>query len=576
MSLNIVRTTSLDVSDFPDWLQSLDLHPVIKRLYLNRGIGAANEIDCGVANLLSYQQLSGIEAAVDLLQQALVNQRKIVIVGDFDADGATSTALCLLALTEMGAEHVDHLVPNRFEYGYGLTPEIVDVANQMGGQLIITVDNGISCHAGVDHAKSLGMDVLITDHHLPAETLPNADAIVNPNQHDCDFPSKMLAGVGVAFYLMLALRSRLKDDGWFESRGLKQPNLANYLDLVALGTVADVVPLDRNNRILVHQGLQRIRAGKCRPGILAILEVANKKPHRLSASDLGFVLGPRLNAAGRLDDMSLGIACLLANDTTHARSLAVELDRLNQERKHIEQSMQQEALATLDRIQLDQQLPLGLVVYQADFHAGVIGIVAGRLKDKMHRPTVVLAEESDDVLKGSARSIKGIHIRDVFEAVNTKHPGLIIKFGGHAMAAGLSIAKQNLAAFTQAFEQQLAEFASQIEQTQQIVSDGELPVEYLALDFAEQLGKAGPWGQGFSEPVFDGQFLLRDQRIVGEKHLKMLLSDRMGNTVDAIAFNVDREIWPKSGATSVQLAYKLDVNEFRNQRSVQLIVEALD
>ncbi len=576
MPLNIVRSTQLNPEDFPDWIKPLDLHPVIKRLYLNRGINRAEEIDCGAAHLLNYQLLAGIEPAVALLVNAFSQQRKIIVVGDFDADGATSTALCLLALTEMGAYHVDHLVPNRFEYGYGLTPEIVDVAHQQGAQLIITVDNGISCHAGVAHAKALGMEVLITDHHLPAETLPDADAIVNPNQPECHFPSKMLAGVGVAFYLMVALRAKLKDTGWFEQRGIAQPNLASYLDLVALGTVADVVPLDRNNRILVHQGLQRIRAGKCRPGILAMLEVANKKPYQLNASDLGFVLGPRLNAAGRLDDMSLGIACLLANDSQHARSLAMELDRLNQERKHIEHSMQQEALAALESVQLEQQLPLGLVIYQADFHAGVIGIVAGRLKDKMHRPTVVFAEESDQVLKGSARSVKGIHIRDVLEAVNSKHPQLIIKFGGHAMAAGLSLQKHNLDAFNEAFNQQLAAFEQQITQTQQIQSDGELPGECLALTFAEELGKAGPWGQGFSEPIFDGHFFIRDQRIVGEKHLKMLLSDSSGNTVDAIAFNVDRDIWPKNTTNSVQMAYKLDVNEFRNQRSVQLIVEALE
>lgn len=576
MTTTIVRRPGTDTSEHTNWADALELHPVLQKIYSNRGITDAIELDCGVKRLTNYQNLKGIEQAVRVISTAMQRNAKITIVGDFDADGATSTALCLLALTEMGARHVDHLVPNRFEFGYGLSPEIVDIAAQQGTDVIITVDNGISCLQGVAHAKSLGMEVVITDHHLPAEQLPNADAIVNPNQPDCPFPSKMLAGVGVAFYVMLALRADLHASGWFEQQQISIPNLANYLDLVAVGTVADVVPLDNNNRILVHQGLQRIRAGKCRPGITAMLAVANRDHNTLSAVDLGFVIGPRLNAAGRLDDMSLGIACLLANAQSHARNLAVELDRLNQERKSIEHSMQQEALAKVNQLNMDESsLPNGIVLYQDDFHAGVIGIVAGRLKERFHRPTIVFAEESQDTIKGSARSIQGVHIRDALELVNTRFPGLIIKFGGHAMAAGLSINKADYSAFVDAFNVALAQWQETIGQSGSTLTDGALPDDCFNLEFANQLRQAGPWGQGFEEPVFDDVFALVDQRIVGEKHLKMVLQTEQGELIDAIAFNVDVEKWPNLSARNVHVAYKLDINHFRGKSTLQLLVHTI-
>ena len=577
MPVNIVRAEPAVASSTLDEFKRSQWHPVLQRVFAQRGIQSLQELDCSVQQLANYNQLLGINKAVALLTEAITEDKKIIIVGDFDADGATSTALCLLALTEMGAKYVDHLVPNRFEFGYGLTPQIVDIAAQQDAELIVTVDNGISCHAGVSHAKAQGIRVLVTDHHLPAEQLPDADAIVNPNQPDCPFPSKSLAGVGVAFYLLLALRAALHKQDWFTQRGLPVPNLANYLDLVAVGTVADVVTLDSNNRILVYQGIQRIRAGKCRPGILALLNAANRQKEQLTSTDLGFVLGPRLNAAGRLDDMSLGIACLLTQDHQHATNLAIELDRLNKERKQIEQSMQQDALAALSEVSIaEEQLPKGLVVYHPTFHSGVVGIVAGRLKDKLHRPTIVFANDSETLLKGSARSISGVHIRDVLELVNSHNPGLVMKFGGHAMAAGLSVELANLSAFQRAFEAALEQWQDNILQSHCVISDGELDDDCFNLDFAATLKHAAPWGQGFAEPVFDGHFALIKQRIVGEKHLKLVVADRNGELFDAIAFNVDVEKWPNLAARSAHLAYRLDVNEFRGKRSLQLLVEAIE
>ncbi|MBT0585221.1 single-stranded-DNA-specific exonuclease RecJ [Alteromonas oceanisediminis] len=576
MSCTIVRRQFHAPDKRPQWLRQLALHPVLENIYLNRGVESSESLDCSATNLANYAKMKGIDTAIDILIDALTTQSKILIVGDFDADGATSTALCLLALTEMGAKHVDHLVPNRFEYGYGLTPPLVDIAAERGAELIITVDNGISCIAGVAHAQSLGIKVIVTDHHLPGQQLPPANAIVNPNQADCGFPSKMLAGVGVAFYVLLALRAELQRRDWFANQQIPLPNLANYLDLVAVGTVADVVPLDQNNRVLVHQGLQRIRAGRCRPGLTALIDVAGREAKSLTSTDLGFVIGPRLNAAGRLDDMSLGIACLLAGDDSSARTLAGELDRLNHERKSIESSMQIEAQAAVESLQFnDAQLPLGLVVYEESFHAGVIGIVAGRLKDKFARPAIVFAEESDDTLKGSARSISGVHVRDILEQIHTQSPTLILKFGGHAMAAGLSIRKQDLALFTSAFAEALKPSQGEILQTGVVLSDGELSDEYLSIDFAKLLQYQSPWGQGFEEPIFDGTFTLVNQRIIGEKHLKLVLETPNGNHVDAIAFNVDTAIWPNLSAKLAKIAYKLSVNTFRGKSSVQLMVEAL-
>ena len=552
------------------------LHPRLKQIYADRGVDEAAQLNRSAKALLHYDQLQGVEKAVSLLVQAIAHNKKIIVVGDFDADGATSTALSMMSLWMMGSTHHDYLVPNRFDFGYGLSPEIVEVAAQQQAEVIMTVDNGIACFTGVEKAKSLGITVIVTDHHLAAESLPIADAIVNPNQPGCGFLSKNLAGVGVAFYLMLALRAELKANGWFEQQGLPVPNLATLLDLVALGTVADVVPLDDNNRILVHQGLQRIRSDKCRPGIQAIIDVAGKQRSRLVASDLGFVVGPRLNAAGRLDDMSLGIECLMTDNPARARQIAVKLDSLNRERREIEGSMQQEAVKALEGLDLEESaLPFGLVLYQADYHQGVIGILAGRIKDKYYRPTIAFAHQDDDTLKGSARSIPGLHIRDLLEEINSRYPDIIGKFGGHAMAAGLSLPLKNLSAFEHVFHQIAEENLKDTPLAGELISDGELQTEDFTLAFALCLKEAGPWGQGFPEPLFDGEFELIDQRLVGSKHLKMIVKHQSGVLIDAIAFNVDLALWPNARCSHVNIAYKLDINEFRGRTSLQLMVEGV-
>ena len=552
------------------------LHPRLKQIYADRGVDDAAQLNRSAKALLHYDQLQGVEKAVSLLVEAIAHNKKIIVVGDFDADGATSTALSIMSLRMMGSTKHDYLVPNRFNFGYGLSPEIVEVAAQQQAEVIMTVDNGIACFAGVEKAKSLGITVIVTDHHLAAESLPIADAIVNPNQPGCGFLSKNLAGVGVAFYLMLALRAELKSNGWFEQQGLSVPNLATLLDLVALGTVADVVPLDDNNRILVHQGLQRIRSDKCRPGIQAIIDVADRQRSRLVASDLGFVVGPRLNAAGRLDDMSLGIECLMTDDPARARQIAVQLDSLNRERREIEGSMQQEAVKALEGLNLEESaLPFGLVLYQADYHQGVIGILAGRIKDKYYRPTIAFAHQDDNTLKGSARSIPGLHIRDLLEEINSRYPDIIDKFGGHAMAAGLSLPLKNLSAFEQVFHQIAEENLKDKPLAGELISDGELQAEDFTLDFAQCLKEAGPWGQGFPEPLFDGEFQLMDQRLVGSKHLKMMVKHESGVLIDAIAFNVDLSLWPNAQCNHVNMAYKLDINEFRGRTSLQLMVEGV-
>ncbi|WJG10194.1 single-stranded-DNA-specific exonuclease RecJ [Aliiglaciecola sp. LCG003] len=552
-------------------------HPTLRQIFASRGVRSDAELDNRAKSLLHYDQLVGIDAATAVLTEALHNQKKIIIIGDFDADGATSTALTMLCLSQMGASGHSYLVPNRFDFGYGLSPEIVEVAHQQGAEVIVTVDNGIACFAGVLKAQKLGIQVVITDHHLAAETLPPAEAIVNPNQPGCGFLSKNLAGVGVAFYLMLALRSHLKSLDWFAQKGLPEPNLAAYLDIVALGTIADVVPLDRNNRVLVHQGLQRIRSGKCRVGISALIDVAGKSAKRLVATDLGFVLGPRLNAAGRLDDMSLGIECLLAEDPNLARRMAVELDSMNQERRNIQESMQQEALASLEGSTFNNSEGAnGIVLYQADYHQGVIGIVAGKIKEKYNRPTIAFAHQDDALLKGSARSIQGVHIRDVLEEINSRYPGMIDKFGGHAMAAGLSLQAEKLSAFEQVFEQVCAETLKDMDVNGQVVTDGELAAEDFSLAFAQQLKDAGPWGQGFTEPLFDGEFEVLEQRLLGNKHLKMMVKHPSGVLIDAIAFNIDNQLWPNRKIKHIRLAYKLDINEFRGKTSLQLMVDELE
>ena len=554
-----------------------DLPPLLRRLYASRGVRTASELERSVKGMLPWQQLTGINDAVAQLYNALREGLRIIVVGDFDADGATSTALSVLALRALGCENVSYLVPNRFDDGYGLSPEVVDQAHARGAQLILTVDNGISSHAGVARAHELGIPVVVTDHHLPGDTLPDAEAIVNPNLRDCDFPSKSLAGVGVAFYLMLALRAFLRDNGWCEARGLAMPNLAELLDLVALGTVADVVPLDANNRILTWQGLSRIRAGRCRPGIKALLEIANRDAQKLAASDLGFALGPRLNAAGRLDDMSVGVALLLCDNLGEARQLASDLDALNQTRKEIEQGMQAEALTLCEQLERSgETLPGGLAMYHPEWHQGVVGILASRIKERFHRPVIAFAPAGDGVLKGSGRSIQGLHMRDALERLDMLFPGMMLKFGGHAMAAGLTLEENRFEEFRQRFGELVTEWLDPALLQGEIVSDGPLSAQEMTLEVAEMLREAGPWGQMFPEPLFDGEFRLLQQRLVGERHLKVMLEPVGGGPLlDGIAFNVDTSCWPDNGVRQVNIAYKLDVNEFRGNRSVQLIIENL-
>lgn len=549
-----------------------ELPELLQRLYAARGVQSERELEKGLAHLLPYQQLKGIDQAVELLCQGLDKQARILIIGDFDADGATASAVGVLGLTQLGFNSVDYLVPNRFEYGYGLTPEIVEVALEKQPDILITVDNGISSIDGVAAAKRAGLTVIVTDHHLPGHELPAADAIVNPNQPGCEFPSKAMAGVGVMFYLLMALRATLRNNGWFTLHGVTQPNLGNLLDLVALGSVADVVPLDANNRIFVHQGLARIRAGRARPGLQALLQVARKEAHKVSSVDLGFILGPRLNAAGRLDDISLGIECLLCEDHALALDMAQQLDQLNHDRKAIERGMQQEALVQLQAIELND-LPFGLCVFEAEWHQGVIGILASRLKEKYNRPVIAFADAGEGQLKGSARSIPGFHIRDALDAIAAANPNLISKFGGHAMAAGLSIAASQYEAFAQAFDCEVRRQLSEDDLTGRLLSDGPLAANEFDLELAKQLKHAGPWGQHFPEPLFHGNFILEGQRLVGEKHLKLMLRTECGSKhVDGIAFNIDLEQWPNPTIRQVLVAYSLDVNEFRGQESVQLIV----
>ncbi|ECH9727111.1 single-stranded-DNA-specific exonuclease RecJ [Salmonella enterica] len=552
-----------------------DLPPLLRRLYASRGVRSARELERSVKGMLPWQQLSGIDNAVEILYNAFREGIRIIVVGDFDADGATSTALSVLGMRALGCDNISYLVPNRFEDGYGLSPEVVDQAKARGAQLIVTVDNGISSHAGVAHAKTLGIPVIVTDHHLPGDTLPDAEAIINPNLRDCEFPSKSLAGVGVAFYLMLALRTFLRDKGWFDERNIAPPNLAELLDLVALGTVADVVPLDANNRILTWQGLSRIRAGKCRPGIKALLEISNRDPQQLAASDLGFALGPRLNAAGRLDDMSVGVALLLCDNLGEARVLASELDALNQTRKEIEQGMQAEALILCEKLERSSEtLPGGLAMYHPEWHQGVVGILASRIKERFHRPVIAFAPAGDGTLKGSGRSIQGVHMRDALERLDTLYPDLMIKFGGHAMAAGLSLEEHKFEQFQQRFGELVTEWLDPALLQGEVISDGPLSAAEMSMEVAQLLRDAGPWGQMFPEPLFDGRFRLLQQRLVGERHLKVMVEPVGGGPLlDGIAFNIDTTCWPDNGVREVELAYKLDINEFRGNRSLQIIID---
>jgi single-stranded-DNA-specific exonuclease len=562
---------------------SQSLHPVLQAIYAARGLRGDADTDLSLTGMLPPADMLNIDSAVQLLVACLREQKRILIVADFDADGATSCALSVLCLRAMGFQHVDYLVPNRFEYGYGLTPEIVQVALARAPQLLMTVDNGIASHAGITLARQHGIDVLVTDHHLPADTLPDANCILNPNQPGCRFGSKSLAGVGVVFYLMVALRAALRAQDWFAENKLPEPNMGSYLDLVALGTVADVVPLDQNNRRLVKQGLNNLRAGRARPGILALLDVAGRNPARINASDLGFAAGPRLNAAGRLDDMTRGIECLLCDDPVTARAYALELDGLNRDRRLIEQGMQQEALAHLQQLQLDASTRRSVCLYDSRWHQGVIGILASRIKDRLHRPVVIFADAGTDadgeaLIKGSARSIAGVHIRDLFDAVATHNPGLLTKFGGHAMAAGLSLRRDDFEAFALAVERELQDHAAE-HFTPQVFTDGVLDGNCMTLEFAQMLRDAGPWGQHFPEPLFDGKFGVVSVRVLSGKHLKLVLQvPGAKQIVDAIAFNQPAEILEtaEQGAAAVRALYRLDVNEYNGNCSPQLLVERLE
>ena len=552
-----------------------NLHPLLERIFLARGITSELELDRTLAKLPSPWLLSGMEEMVEHLIVAINEQQKICIVADFDADGATSCAVAIKGLQLLGAGQVTFVVPNRFEYGYGLTPEIVELVKLQNPDVIITVDNGISSIDGVKAATDSGIKVLVTDHHLPGSNLPAATAIVNPNLLDDKFPNKSLAGVGVIFYVLLALRSRLRDINWFETNQVKEPNLAQLLDYVALGTVADVVALEQSNRILVYQGLLRIRKGRCHPGLTALVEVSGKNPQTITAADLGFSLGPRLNAAGRMDDMSLGIQCLLSDDPALAKDIALQLDALNNDRREVEAVMKHEALTYLSEMKaLDEyHLPAGVCLFDANWHQGVIGILASRIKDQVHRPVIAFAPAGKDLIKGSARSIPGVHIRDVLSDIAAAHPNLLSKFGGHAMAAGLSLKMHDYPPFALAFDEMVGKRLASVDLEQKILSDGELTEQEMTLEIADLLQNAATWGQEFPEPLFDGVFDVIQSRIVGQRHLKLVLRKPSGDLViDAIAFFVDKpEHW--LGLRQVKVAYRLDINEFRGNRTVQFIVQ---
>lgn len=552
-------------------------HPLVARLYAARGVQQPSEVSYDLVNLIAPASMKGLSEGAALVVDALYAGQRILLVGDFDADGATSTALAVHALGVMGHSAVDFLVPNRFEYGYGLTPEIVELALGFNPDLIITVDNGISSLEGVRAANAAGVAVLVTDHHLPGRVLPDAAGIINPNQPDCSFPSKALAGVGVVFYLMSAVRRQLRERGWFAERGIPEPNMADYLDLVALGTVADVVPLDGNNRILVQQGLKRIRAGRARPGINALIQLANKSRTELVATDLGFFVGPRINAAGRLDDMSHGIECLLATDDDQALAYARELDTLNEERKRIEQDMRDDAVEMMRGLDLSEaDLPSAVCLYDSSWHQGVVGILASRVKEQYHRPVIAFANAGNGMIKGSGRSIEGVHIRDMLDEVATANPGLVKRFGGHAMAAGLELAVADYEAFATAFANTVETALDGQSLQGEYLTDGDLGEGDLTMDTAQLLREAGPWGQRFPEPVFDGEFVVQAQRIVGEKHIKLTLTPKSGKgQVEGIWFNARTELAPTLAGKMVELVYRLDINTFRGFTNLQLLVQDL-
>jgi len=566
MELVIERRVQLgnEITDVP-------LHPVLRRAYAARGVHDSGELALTLDKLIPVGTLDGVAAAVALLLEH--RDRRILVIGDFDADGATSTALIVRCLRAWGFASVDFLVPNRFEFGYGLTPEIVGLAAERSPTLIVTVDNGISSNAGVAAARARGIQVLITDHHLPGKELPAADVIVNPNVPGSQFSSRSLAGVGVAFYVMAALRREI------DSRGqVVMPPVTDFLDLVALGTVADLVPLDINNRVLVAQGIRRIRAGRAVAGIRALLAIANRGVATLTAADLGFAIGPRLNAAGRLDDMSIGIRCLLADSDTEALALATRLDQLNVERREIEARMQGAALAAVKTLRDPGEggpVRQGVCLFNVDWHQGVVGLVASRIKDRIRRPVIAFARAGDGMLRGSARSVPGIHIRDVLDGIAARHPDLISRFGGHAMAAGMSIEEQHLDEFARAFDEEVTRWRDPAIPANRVATDGELASDEIALETAQALREGGPWGQAFPEPCFDGVFAVKSARVVGDKHLKLWVSTAdAARSFDAIAFNfksADETAQLPEG--EVRLVYRLDINEYKGERRLQLLVD---
>jgi single-stranded-DNA-specific exonuclease len=562
MSTPRIVTRSVPQPAF-DVLRMSGVHPVLARVYAARGVNTPQQLDTSFSGLAAADRLKNCVAMARLLADSIAAGQRLLIVADYDADGATACALGMIALQSLGAQ-VEYLVPNRFEYGYGLTPEIVALAATCRPDFLITVDNGIASIDGVEAARQLGIGVLITDHHLPAAQLPAATCIVNPNQPGCHFPSKNLAGVGVMFYVLLALRAELRARGWFDGRD--EPNLADLLDLVALGTVADVVRLDDNNRILVSQGLKRIRAGRARPGIAALLRVAGRDPARASAYDLGFVVAPRLNAAGRLTDMSVGIECLLARDSGRAAELAAQLDSLNRERRDIEAGMQETALALMERIEPADAYSLSL--YDETWHQGVVGILAARLRERYNRPVIAFAPGGDGEAKGSGRSIPGLHLRDALDLVSKRHPGLILRFGGHAAAAGLTVRSADMAAFETAFEQTVRELLTPADLERLIETDGGLDPDEVSLPFAELLAEQ-VWGQGFATPSFLGEFEVVEQKIVGGRHLKLRLRRIAAEPVfNAILFGREAPL-----PSRVSTVYRVQVNEFNGMRSVQLVLD---
>ncbi|WP_300335417.1 single-stranded-DNA-specific exonuclease RecJ [Accumulibacter sp.] len=577
----MTRILSRPVSQRVQWqLEQQGLHPLLARIYAARGIVQRSELDYEFKSLLPPARLSRSGEAAVLLADAIARQARILIVADYDCDGATACAVGIRALRAFGA-HVDYLVPNRFTYGYGLSPDIVDLAAKSSPELIVTVDNGIASVDGVARARQLGIATLITDHHLPGDELPAADCIVNPNQPGCDFPSKCLAGVGVMFYVMLALRAELRRRDWFSEAGeRREPKLADLLDLVALGTVADVVNLDHNNRVLVSQGLQRIRQGRLTPGLRAIFRAAGRDPAQASSVDLGFIIGPRLNAAGRLADMSLGIECLITEDHGRAMNIAQELDALNRERREIESGMQEQALLLLEKAGVEayanphantesNSATTGVSLFDADWHQGVVGIVAARIKERLHRPVFAFARGDAGEIKGSGRSVPGLHLRDALDLVGKRAPGLLLRFGGHAMAAGLTIRESDLPRFRELFAEVADELLSPADRTRTLETDGKLESGYYSIATARLL-EAEVWGQGFPAPLFEDEFVVESQRILKGKHLKLRLRKGV-QRLDAIQFNFD-----KAPGNTIRAAYRLSINDFNGVQTPQLMIEHIE